>query len=170
MDTLLTIASRREVRDYLPDPVPAEVIRTVLDAGRLAGSARNRQPCRFTVVRERALLDALAETVSRGSNLRGAPMAIVVSVHGPGTRQFDAGRAVQNLLLAAWSEGLGSCPNTFTDRDAANACLTVPPEHELITAVSLGYPARPRSPESRSVEEWSERANRLAFEDLVDWR
>jgi nitroreductase len=170
MDTFLTIASRREIRDYRPDPVPDDVVRRLLDAARLAGSARNWQPCRYVVVRERGLLDRLAETVSRPSNLAGAPLAVCVLVQGPGPRLFDAGRAVENLLLAAWNEDLGSCPNTFTDRERANGLLGVGDEQELVTAVSLGYPSRAREPASRTADAWSARANRLPLDELVDWR
>jgi nitroreductase len=167
MDALLAIASRREVREYRPEPLPEELVRRILDAGRIAGSSRNRQPCRFVAVTSRELLDALAQTVSRGSNVLGAPLLVAVAVEGDWDTGFDAGRAGQNMMLAAWAEGIGSCPNTFTDRPRASSLLDLEPAQELVTGLTFGYPARPRRPERRSVDEWFARANRLPLEELV---
>lgn len=70
MDAYLAIASRREVRDYAQRPIPAEVQRRILEAGRVAGSSRNRQPWRFVATDDRERLDALAGTVFAPANLR----------------------------------------------------------------------------------------------------
>src|SRR4051812_48017916 len=111
MDTLLAIASRREVRSYADRPIPEPVLRRILDAGRLAGSARNRQPWRFVVVESREALGRLAETVYAPDNVRGAAVAVAIVARN----SLDTGRCAQNMLLAAWNEGVGSVPNGMPD-------------------------------------------------------
>lgn len=159
MDTYLAIASRREVRDYAPTPVADEVRRRILDAGRLSGSSRNTQLWEFVVPAPETQRQ-LAATVWAPENV--ATAAFVVAVVGE-AYPFDVGRCAQNMLLAAWNEGVGSCPNGIRDPDAAAALLGGGP---VKTILSFGYPARPREPESRTADEWSARANRKPLDEL----
>jgi nitroreductase len=163
VDTFLAIASRREVRDYAPQALPPEVEERILDAGRLSGSSKNRQPWRFDVARG----ELLADYVYEPDNLTGAPFAVAVVVSGKGPTSFDAGRAAQNMLLAAWNEGVGGSPNGIKDEDGLRAALHLAEEERPVIVLSFGYPARPRDPERRSAEEWSARANRRPLEDSV---
>jgi nitroreductase len=163
MDIWLTIASRREVRDYAPHALPPQVEERILDAGRLAGSAKNRQPWRFDVVRG----ELLAEYVYEPDNLRGAAFVVAIVVSGKGPISFDAGRAAQNMLLAAWNEGVGSSPNGIADEEQARAALSLADEERIAIVLSFGYPARAREPESRTAAEWSARANRKPLAELV---
>ena len=103
MDAYLAVVSRREVREYAARPLEPETEHRILEAGRLAGSAKNRQPWTFLVVRDDAAVEAVAESVFEPSNIRGA--AFVVAVHMAGGAGIDAGRAVQNMLLAAHALG-----------------------------------------------------------------
>jgi nitroreductase len=167
MDTFLAIASRREVRAYADRPIPDEVVRRILDAGRLSGSAGNQQPWRFVLVSGEAQA-ALADVVSEPGNIRGAALVVALVVGGKGPVSFDAGRCAQNMLLAAWNEGVGGSPNGVADRDAANAIVRVPDDQSIAIVLSFGYPARPRDPESRSAEEWSARARRKPLDELVE--
>jgi nitroreductase len=167
MDTFLAIASRREVRVYADRPIPDEVVRRILDAGRLSGSAGNQQPWRFVLVSGEAQA-ALADAVSEPGNVRGAALVVALVVGGKGPVSFDAGRCAQNMLLAAWNEGVGGSPNGVADRDAANAIVRVPEDQSIAIVLSFGYPARPRDPESRSAEEWSARARRKPLDELVE--
>jgi nitroreductase len=163
MDTLLAIASRREVREYSPLPVPPDVEERILDAGRLAGSSKNKQPWRFHILPGELLADAVYEP----TNLRGAPFVVAIVVSGKGPVAFDAGRAAQNMLLAAWNEGVGSCPNAIADEHAASSALELDDEERIAIVLSFGYPATPRDPESRSAAEWSARANRRPLQESV---
>src|SRR4051794_11300096 len=97
VDTFLAVASKRDERRYDARPLPAETVRRILDAGRLAGSARNRQPWRFHVL-EGDRKDEVAETVYAPDNVRGAPLAVAITISGKGPTSFDAGRATQNML------------------------------------------------------------------------
>jgi nitroreductase len=157
VDTYLAIASRREIRDYADTPIPDEVVRRILDAGRLSGSSRNTQQWEFVVVTDR---DAMARCVFAPGNVLGA--ALVVAIAGA-ARGFDVGRAAENMLLAAWNDGVGSCPNGISDADGAERIAGAP----VSIVLTFGYPAKPRDPESRTAEEWSDRAKRKPFDDVV---
>ena len=167
METRLAIASRREVRKYADRPIPPEVERRILDAGRLAGSAVNRQPWRFLVVEDPELRARLAECVFAPDNIRGAALVVAVVVSGKGPLAFDAGRAAENMLLAAHDEGVGGSPNGMPEPDRAAEVLGLTGEERPVIVLSFGYAARPRDPAARTAEEWSERANRLPLDELV---
>jgi nitroreductase len=170
VDTYLAIASRREVREYDSRPLPEDVLRRILDAGRVAGSSRNRQARRFVVLRDRAVVERAAEGVYNPENLLGAALVVAVVVGGKGPITFDAGRAAQNMMLAAWDEGIGSCPNGVADRDRLRDAIGHGADEQAAIVITFGYPARPVNPERRSTSEWIERANRLPFEDVVEER
>ncbi|HEY7692017.1 MAG TPA: nitroreductase family protein [Gaiellaceae bacterium] len=164
MDAWLAIASRREVRDYAPRDLPEDVVRTILDAGRLAGSAKNRQPWRFLLVEDDEARERLAGSVYEPANVRGARLAVAIV----GRSGFDTGRCAQNMLLAAWNAGVGSCPNGIADREAAHAALRLRADDEIAAVLTFGYPARERHPERRTPEEWSGRADRKSLGELVE--
>ena len=159
MDPYLAIASKRDERAYADAPVPAEVRDRILDAGRLSGSSKNRQRWEFIVV-SGAARDRLADAVYEPANVRGAALVVAIVGEAGG---FDAGRCSQNMMLAAWGEGVVSCPNGVRDADAAAEICG----GDVRAILSFGYPARPRDPASRSAEEWSARADRKPLSDLV---
>ena len=107
------------------------------------------------------------DSVYEPTNLRGAPFVVAIVVSGKGPVSFDAGRAAQNMLLAAWNEGVGASPNGISDEPAARAALELEDEERIAIVLSFGYPAKPRDPESRSVGEWSARAKRRPLQDSV---
>jgi len=167
MDVRLAIASRREVREYTTEPLAAAVVERILDAGRLAGSARNRQPWSFVVLESRDRVERLARCVFAPDNVLGAELVAAIVVRGTGPVSFDAGRAAQNMLLQAWADGVGACPNGIADADGARAALDLAEDEHLAIVLGFGYPAHPRDPSSRTADEWSARANRRSVEDVV---
>jgi nitroreductase len=164
MDTFLAIASRRETRDYANQPISDDVTRRILDAGRLAGSARNLQPWRFLVVEDEAAREQLAEAVYEPTNVRGAQLVVAIL----GRSSFDTGRAAQNMLLGAWNEGVGSCPNGIKEPELAKAALRLAADDEIAIVLTFGYPARERDPLRHTPEEWSARAARKPLDELVE--
>ncbi|MEX2212208.1 MAG: nitroreductase family protein [Gaiellaceae bacterium] len=164
MDTYLAVASKRDERRYAERPLPVDVVERILDAGRLSGSGSNRQPWRFLLVESPERRERLAEAVYEPGNIRGA--ALVLAIVGKG---FDLGRAAQNMMLTAWNEGVASCPNGIEDAAAVAEALDLE-EGEVGIVLSLGYPARPRDPESRPAEEWSAQANRQPLGEFVTRR
>jgi len=166
MDAFLAIVSRREVRRYDGRPLPDDAVRRILDAGRLAGSSKNRQQRRFVVVHSRR--QEVARAVYEPGNVLGAALVVAVVTFGKGPLAFDAGRAAQNMMLAAWNEGIGSCPNGIADADAMRRALELGDGEQTAIAVSFGYPLRPVAPERRAPERWIEAADRVPFDDAVD--
>jgi nitroreductase len=170
VDAYLAIVSKREVRAYADRPLPDDAVRRLLEAGRVAGSSRNRQARRFVVLRDRALIERAAQAVYSPDNLLGAPLAVAVVVRGKGPTSFDAGRAAQNMMLAASNDAIGSCPNGVADADALAAVLGTGDDEQVVTVLGFGYPARPLDPESRTSDEWIARANRMPFDEVVELR
>ena len=168
METALTIASRRETRRYDERPIPPDVERAILDAGRLAGSSKNKQPWRFLVVESPGIRKQLAETVFEPGNVRGSRLIVAIVVSGKGPTSFDAGRAAQNMLLAATDLGVGGCPNGMPDREASGEILGAREGESPAIILTFGYPAKLRDPSARTVDEWSERAKRRPLDDLVE--
>lgn len=169
MDVGLAIASKRDTRRYAAEPLPDGVPERILDAGRLAGSARNRQPWRFLVVGDPSAQRQLAEAVHTPANVLGAPFVVAV-VTPAGRGSFDAGRAAQNMMLAAWGEGVVSCPNGIADPAGAHAALGLAEGHEVVTVLSFGRSVTVRDPTRHSREEWSARADRKPLDALVEHR
>ena len=170
METDLAIASKREVRQYADRPLPDDAVRRILDAGRVAGSSQNRQNRRFVAIRDRDLLDRLAPCVYVPTNVLGAPLAVAIVTSGKGPTSFDAGRAAQNMMLAAWNEGIGSTPNGIADAELLAQVLGHGEDERVAIILTFGYPARPSDPARRTPEEWIERADRRPFDEIVDLR
>src|SRR5579864_2448116 len=106
---LLTfLRGMRAVRRFSSDPIPDDVLQDILQAARWSGSSKNTQPWHLIVVRKRATLETLAKCGPFAGHLAGAAAAIAL-VMEDGRRQFDEGRLAQNLMLAAWAHGVGSC-------------------------------------------------------------
>lgn len=168
MDAYLTIVSKREVRQYSDRPIDPDARRRILEAARVSGSSANKQQWRFIVVESAQKREQLSELVYVPGNIRGAKLIVVVAVHGSGPTSFDAGRATQNMMLAAWNEGIGSCPNGMPDRGAVAGMLGLHAGEEPAIILTFGYPARPVDPERRTPQEWIERANRKPFDEVVE--
>ncbi len=169
MDTLLAIASRRDERRTLPEPLSPELVLRLLDAGRLSGSSRNGQPWIFVVPEGRPRIEELAEAVFVSENVLTAGLVVAILVSGKGPVLFDAGRAAQSMLLAAWAEGVASCPNGISDIDLARRSLDATEDETPVIVLSFGYPTKPRDPNVRTAEEWSQRANRRPIDEVVRW-
>ena len=97
-------------------------------------------------------------------NVRGAKLVVAI-VGRPG---LDVGRCAQNMLLAAWNDGVGSCPNGLRAPEDAQRALALDADEEIAIVLTFGYPARERDPQRRTPEEWSERANRKPLDELVE--
>ena len=156
VDVYLAVASKRDERRYDTRPIDEETVTRILDAGRLSGSSRNAQAWEFVVVEDR---EALARTVYAPENIRTAALAVAIVAE----RAFDAGRVAQNMMLAAWNDGVVSCPNGIRDEEAAERIVGAKPA----IVISFGYPAKPRDPLQRTPQEWSARAKRKPLDEVV---
>ena len=141
MDAYKTIISRVEVRDFQDRPIPDEALHRMLQAGRMSGSSKNTQPWTFIVIRERATLEALSKCGDFAQHLLGAALAIAVVFDPQFYRgEFDTGRSAQNMMLAAWADGIGSCIASMHREDEARNVLGVPHTLRLQHVISFGYP------------------------------
>ena len=164
----MAIATKRDVRTYAARPLPAEAVERILQAGRVAGSARNRQQYRFDVLATEAARSRAASGVTRPSNLHGAAIAIAIVLEGEGGfAMFDVGRAAQNMMLAATNDGIGSCPNSPRDDELFRRLLGLRTDERVGVVLSFGYSARGRRLEQLAAEEWLARAERKPLEQLV---
>jgi nitroreductase len=166
VDTLLAVASKRDWRSYADRPVPEDVQRRILDAGRLAGSGVNRQPWVFVVVESAEGKQRVAETVFAGDNVAKSAFAIAIATES-GKFALDVGRALQNMMLVAWNDGVVSCPNGMPDEQAAADALGLDAGWLPVNIPSFGYPKRPLDPTARSAQDWSADANRKPLDELV---
>lgn len=167
MDTFLAVASKREVRDYAGRPIPVDAVQRILESGRISGSSRNGQPWRFVVVESPSLRERLADAVYAPGNVRSAALVVVIALSGRGPTAFDAGRAAQNMMLTAWNEHIGSCPNGMPDPDAVARLLDLEEGERPTIVLTFGYPAHTRDPQRHTALEWIERADRKPFDDVV---
>jgi nitroreductase len=167
VDAYLAVVSKREVRSYAARALPPEVVRRILDAGRVAGSSQNRQARRFVVL-DRARGDA-AKCVFAPANVSTAAFAVAIVIGGRGPTGFDAGRAAQNMMLAAWNDGVGSCPNGIADSDALSRLLGLKEPERVANIVSFGYAARELDPTRRTAADWVAAADRKPFDEIVTY-
>jgi nitroreductase len=168
VDAYLAVVSKREVRSYAPRAIEPEVERRILEAGRVAGSSKNRQARRFVVVRDDGVREEVASCVYAGDNVRGAALVVAIVAGRRGPTSFDAGRAAQNMMLAASNDGVGSCPNGIAEADRLREALEHGEDESVATVLTFGYPHTPRrDPQSLHADEWVARADRLAYEEIV---
>jgi nitroreductase len=162
MDVYAAIAARRSVRAYKGDAIPEEKLQRVLDAARLAPSARNRQEWRFMVVRDGGLRQKLVEACNGQAFVAQAPAVLVMCGTegkdmmrcGQKTGTVDVSIAMAYVTLAATAEGLGTCwLGSFID-EKVKAVLGIPAEAMVVAVSPLGVPAE--SPAARTRKAASE--------------
>ncbi len=141
MDVFEAIRTVLAVRAYADRPVPHEIVRKVIEAGRLTASSKNDQPWHFIAVERPETLRALGEVAMTGRYVSGAAFAVAVatrtdSIYGVS----DGSRAVQSMVLAAWEEGVGSNWIGFANLGAVGELLGVPDGYDVLALLSFGYP------------------------------
>jgi len=129
------------VRRYLDRAVPETIVQRIVEAGRLTGSAMNLQPWQFIVVQDRDTLRRLGALARSGPYVAEAPLAIVVVIDRTGYAVSDASRAIDSMMLTAWSEGVGSNWVGFGNLEKVNALLGIPSERDVLAILPFGYPA-----------------------------
>ncbi|MFC1905605.1 nitroreductase family protein [Chloroflexota bacterium] len=174
METLETISKRCSLKTHLSGKeVEPEKIDTILNAARLAPSARNTQTWRFIVVKDKMVINTLAKTAVTEGNMviSQAPVIIVIcgrardsaSRDGKDYYLFDAGLAVENLLLAATELGLATHPMTGISEPEIKGILKIPDDVRVIAITPLAYP-----PEASYNEAAKERLGQRERKSLKD--
>jgi nitroreductase len=156
MDVLKAIETRRSVRKYKPVPVPDGDLKKILEAGRLAPSAGNKQPWGFVVVRDDAGRKKLAEAAR--NQMWAADAGAFIAIYGdtansPGGYskwvERDPMIAIESMVLAAWSLGYGTCWIGAFEEDKVKALLGIPEDKKVINLLPIGVPAETPDPKPR---------------------
>jgi nitroreductase len=161
MDVYQALVNKRDTREFKDEPVAEEDIRKVLNAARMAGSAKNQQLNRLVVATDAGDLAELSKCGKFADWVDRVPVMIVIAIPRDGGKMFDVGRMAQNMLVAAHSLGLASCPVTFHEEDRARKLLGIPDEYEAPMGVGIGHPAPPREERDPSP--------RIPLDELVHW-
>jgi len=143
MNVAQAIQTKRAVRTFANRPLADDDVHWILYAGRRAQSSKNTQPWHFIALRERERLQALSRLGTYAAHLEGAALGIVILTPDPAIRwsiMFDAGQAAAYMQLAAWERGIGSCPATIYEPNAARELLRFPPDLHVHVALAFGYP------------------------------
>ena len=143
MDVFEAVRTILAVRSYQDKPVPEEVVHRIVEAGHLTASSMNVQPWHFVVVKNRDTLRQLGSMVRTGPYIAQAALAIVVAIEkGSRFGISDASRAVQDMMLTAWADGVGSNWTGFGGLDEVKGFLGIPAELDVLAVIPFGYPAQ----------------------------
>jgi nitroreductase len=156
MDALEALRTRRSIRAYTEQEVPRDLIEQVVDAGRLAASARNLQPWEFVVVTDPRTRQAIADLTEYGKHIAKAPVCIAVFCKDSTYYLEDGSAATQNMLVAARALGLGTCWIAGDKKpfaDDVRRILGVPDGIRLVSLISMGYPAEQPVREKRPLSD-----------------
>lgn len=149
MEAQEALITRRSIRRYKDTPIPAEIIKQIIDAARLAPTANNRQPWEFIVVTRQETRLKIADLADYGKFIAQAPVCVAVFCQDIKYYLEDGSAATQNILLSAWAQGIGSC---WVAGDKKSYCqpisrlLDVPQEYKLVSLIALGYPIGKHAP------------------------
>jgi nitroreductase len=141
MEVFEAVRTLLAVRRYQDRPVPEETIRRILEAGRLTASAMNEQPWHFVVVTNRETLRQIGAAMPSAPYIAQAPLAIVVAVDRTPVGVSDASRAIQSMLLTAWSEGLGGNWSGFGSLANVGSLVGVPVDRDVLSVLPFGPPS-----------------------------
>jgi len=141
MDVFEAVQERRSIRTYQDTPVPREKLEKILEAARLAPSARNIEPWHFIVVTD----GEKRQVLSKGrfaKFLAEVPVVIVAcgdKKASPHWYAIDVSLAVENMVLTATSEGLSTCcVGSFNEKEV-KAAVKVPENFEVLLLLAVGY-------------------------------
>ncbi|MEM1607417.1 MAG: nitroreductase family protein [Candidatus Bathyarchaeia archaeon] len=153
MEVFKIISERRSIRKYRKEPIPEEVLERVLEAGRLAPSAANRQPWYFIIVKDEDIKSRLVDAC-RGQKFVGEAGAVIAILGDPNASRWykqDPFIAASFMTLEAHEEGLGVCWVGAFEEDKVKQILKIPENLSVIILLTIGFPdekppPRPRKP------------------------
>ena len=143
------VHTKRAIREFAPTPLSATDLNAILEAGRRAHSAKNRQRWGFVVVQDRERLAALSALGPWCGHVAGAAAAVALVTPDPRIEgaslsiTWDLGGAAAQMMLVAWELGVGSCPATVYEAQRAREILGYPEDMHCEFMLSFGYPAQP---------------------------
>lgn len=156
MDFLQVVKERRSIRKYRKQGIPGEVLESLFEIVRQAPSAKNLQPWKFIVIKNKETRQKLAEATEQPF-VGEAPVLICacgLSTSGKIGKKIssvwvDVGIAISYFILAASNEGLGTCIIGHFEEKKVKEILSIPEEVKVIGLITLGYPEAPYTPGER---------------------
>jgi nitroreductase len=142
MDVFEAVRTVLAIRAFQEKNVPADVKNRILEAARLTGSGSNQQPWHFILIEDRAGLQQLGALARSGPYIAQADFAVVVVVEQSKMALSDGSRAIQSMVLTAWSEGVGSNWVGFAPMPEVNQLLDIPNSHDVLGILPFGYPVK----------------------------
>jgi nitroreductase len=161
------IRLKRAVRKFQDKPLPDDVIRAILNAGRRSQSSKNEQTWQFIAIRDKSILKALSQCGTWAGHLAGAALGVAILTPDPEGKfqiMFDAGQAAAFMQLAAFELGVGSVPASIYEHEKAREILRFPSEWYLRIAFSFGYPA-----DETLLTAEPKKGGRRSLEEIVHW-
>jgi len=157
MSQLEFILNRRSVRKYEDKEIPDDALRQILEAGRQAPSAVNRQPIRFVVVKDHEIAREFSSDLFNRF-IKDAPVVIVgcADVNSLLTGKWavvDVTIAMQNMVIAAWTLGVGSCWIGAFNEKIVKELLKIPDKWKVVALVTLGYASEQPNPKKKKAFE-----------------
>ncbi len=141
METFDAIRTVLAVRHFKDTPISEPIVRQIVEAGHLTASSGNSQPWHFIVVRDKEILRRLGQLARTGPYISQAPLAIVVAMDPGPFAASDGSRAIQDMILTAWSQGVGSNWVGFNNLPQVKPLLGIPEEASVLAILPFGYPA-----------------------------
>ena len=160
-EAVRTVLATRQFRDT---PIPDDVVHQIVEAAHLTASASNKQPWHFIVVENRDTLNQLGQLAKTGPYIPQAPLAIVVAIENSPFAVSDASRAIQSMILTAWSRGVASNWVGFHGLDAVKPLLGIPDDLDVLAIVPFGYPANAAGAGKKRRKPLGEVASRERFD------
>ncbi len=140
METFEAIRTVLAVRRFKETPIPEPIVRQIVEAGHLTASSMNGQPWHFLIVQDRETLRQLGSLAPTGPYIAQAPLAIIVAMEQSPYALSDASRAIQSMILTAWSQGIASNWVGFDNLPNINPSLGIPQEISILAILPFGYP------------------------------
>ncbi|HHV39738.1 MAG TPA: nitroreductase family protein [Tepidimicrobium sp.] len=156
MDALQAIRTRRSIRKYEDKPIPNDILKTIVDCGRLAASGRNEQPWEFVVTTDPEIKRRIAEATDYGRFIAEAAACISVFCRDTTFYIEDGSAATQNILVGAWALGIGTCWIAGDKKHYAptiGKIVGAPDNTKLVALIALGYPAEQPTRSKRELED-----------------
>lgn len=181
METRDTIFTRHSIRTFRPEPIPKAILEDILEAGRLAPSAQNRQPWRFIVIQGEDKVKSLSVNCGliglANFFIRTAPCVIIAcadtkkatTINAQDYYLVDTAIAFQQMMLMAWDHGIGSCWLAAYSEQKLQEWLDLPKFWRIVGISPFGYPAEKKSIHAKLVGSFAKSADRLPLSEIVQY-
>ncbi len=181
MEFMELIKTRHSVRNFRPDPIPAEILAEILEAGRLAPSAQNKQPWRYLVYQDPEQIRKLAKKCGliglSNYFISKAPCLVIACadtkrnarINNQDYYLVDTAISVQQMVLTAWSHGIGSCWLAAFSEKSLRKHLNLPESWRIVALIPFGYPAE-KGLYSKMVSGFAGSADRLPLSEIVTFQ